>query len=582
MLDPAFPLDELACRDPARFLADFCGLRWLPSYGGAAGADTISVRDRYQLSLPTEKRLSLTGLRALLQLRENVTFRLLEAAAVETEDYCRELRSRLSREAGLAPAAHGAFIASARRIEFRIPGSTAPTSDIDIATDGDCSEYFVRRFNSRFRAEHQDLDSGTVFDVNVYASNFLPDFSSVNAKLIRDESYIKDKAGAKLYVRPQFNYTFHDYAAEQADANSQLIHALAKLRQHMGSADYQRFSRVVPFPQLTAQGEVRYQQNQALLERYLAQESPPQNGASSADRARLMSAQNRIYETLLSEVVEVARGRFDVMRASGTSSPQALDGAFAELRDAMSASLSFANEAYVSGGGILHVVGGKQITSRGVNNRGRVRFHNLAYTAHELIQSAIEQLADIYKSGAIHLRGDASLGAALLASGKYSHRLINAVKHFYAIVSCALAIENHHPVCCRSFAEWDTCRKLGFGLESIKKLSDNDELSGLLESKFSIRDSVERANIIGQYSQTHDKASLCLQLAARPQFAITSAFAAGSQVISLGDPGCFYDYFATLVACALHDYGAYMRVPERLLQQRFGRDTPPYYLPEAR
>lgn len=58
---------------------------------------------------------------------------------------------------------------------FNASGSTTPTSDIDVNLKGSHTPQITIAFNEYFRKKFEGLESGFVFDVNVYASDFMPD-----------------------------------------------------------------------------------------------------------------------------------------------------------------------------------------------------------------------------------------------------------------------------------------------------------------------------------------------------------------------------------------------------------------------
>jgi hypothetical protein len=206
------------------------------------------------------------------------------------------------------------------------------------------------------------------------------------------------------------------------------------------------------------------------------------------DPSKVMEAQNRLYEYFLRTKVEPARMDF----AFGKFSAWDLDERFAVLRSSISESLYFANEAYVTCGGVLQVVGGKQQKSRKVGDdyTGKTSLHNIAYTVHELVQSAVDQLADIHKEAHRDFPRDGrattdQLSATLLATGKYIHRLMNALKHMYRILNVILPIrrgdgkpfpELFPAAACpivgsrpEKFEWWENLTNFAFGLEALKK-----------------------------------------------------------------------------------------------------------------
>ena len=52
--------------------------------------------------------------------------------------------------------------------------STEATSDVDISTYGDGTEWTVKAFNFLFQALHDGTEPGLATDVNVYGTGFIP------------------------------------------------------------------------------------------------------------------------------------------------------------------------------------------------------------------------------------------------------------------------------------------------------------------------------------------------------------------------------------------------------------------------
>jgi hypothetical protein len=243
------------------------------------------------------------------------------------------------------------------------------------------------------------------------------------------------------------------------------------------------------------------------------------------DDAYLMSAENRIYETRLQEVAE-ERTIFDVAKffanqrpngAGSVAAGAAVDQAYLDLRTKLSDSLYFANEAYVTSGAVTQVVGGKQSVSRGVSSEreDNEAKANIAYGAHELMHSIIDNLADIYKETKRfynhhpeEVEEDRAFGAAILKSSKYIHRLFNAIKHLYLIMDIVERykdtlpsprgpeLEAKYP---HEFFEiglhYRRFLRVGFALEALKKFklnwADEDSvqaLRALLATRFSLQE----------------------------------------------------------------------------------------------
>jgi hypothetical protein len=481
--------------NPAVFVEKDCGYRWLPSHGGQLN----SVRDRYQKWVDNNANpdgiSKEGGMLALLDYRSATSERLLEIVAQETRINSTNKRaiqvSTIPADVMSADQKHK-YVAAVRRVVGKAPGSTEPSSDIDINTQGDGTEFAVRRFNAMFKDLYGGFEPGIVFDVNIYGKDFLPSF----------KDWPPRQAGERgRLIRPPFDHEFSDYTTiELEDAKSQLTSAFIKLRRYMPSrgekeADWEWFTQW-----FKDDGELRIQLGGARDQHLkwalaIAQSArnrvEPESALFAADKelittagevylktvdpATLMQVQNCFYEYFLEHGVKPERDKFNLLKFQ--KAPVAhLDAQYKKLRDAMSRSLYFANEAYVTAGAVVQTVGGKQVKSRGVvpGYTAKQSFHNIAYTAHELMASVIDQLADIHKEAGRHFEHAANdVGGALLGCGKYIHRMLNAVKHLYVLFEKAglpTAAGAFPHALFRDKDGWERFRPLSFGLEASKKM----------------------------------------------------------------------------------------------------------------
>ena len=192
--------DLEAIKQPAQFIATKCFYRWLPSHGD--DQSRTSVRDRY---MKWEKKpddpegISKDGgMRALLEYRSWITERILEIVKTQTLIYVRNARYEEAKKAfELDNAQIEAYIKNTTPLFWEAPGSTTPTSDIDVSLKGDGTEYAVQMFNMIFRSLHNDVESGIVFDVNVYGPGFVP-------KKVEQERI----GGTAELIRPMLDHEF--------------------------------------------------------------------------------------------------------------------------------------------------------------------------------------------------------------------------------------------------------------------------------------------------------------------------------------------------------------------------------------
>lgn len=667
-------LDELAITNPLTLLK-LCSWEWLPAHGAPG---KLPVRDR--LDLGTQEGITKEAMRAMVEYRAWITQRVFEQVAESAVEYARCKRTQYALEQGLSPEQAATFAAQALPCGGDIPGSTELSSDIDINTFGDGTEFAVQNFNALFRHMFDGNEPGIVFDVNMYGKDFLPKFTPKEAWT---RKRLAGDAGVEpvRQIRPVFDHNFSTSEMEKRDALRQLMHGFVKLRRymvdfvddglggpprHMGDrsaeeswnafCDYFRNNpaRGQDHPVLTLLTEARNQHliwndlvHRLASARNTAKEIHVGNAGAvtgdaalgylrserdilGVDRKRLMATQNSLYEHALRTHVESARLRLSLLQFK-KSNPilnragldDAIDEAFLQLRSEISSSLYFANEAYVSAGGVMQVVGGKQQKSRkvGTDYGQKQSFHNIAYTAHELMQSAVDQLADIHKEAHRHfhaVHGD--LGGTLLSTGKYIHRLFNALKHLYTLMSRVRIEHAGAPGVRLPFTQtfpdrvvpnpgvWKRMRRFGYGLEGLKK-APADWPSDVARQAFVARwQDREKAKGTGllfllavKFGLTQDQLRTCLDAhrgtpaRTRKQDLVIwliNELGISVTIVRGDDAGSplmlraadddhieenYYRFFGTLVQCAIEDYYEYCAIGEDDLKKSLSRKRPPYY-----
>ncbi len=447
------------------------------------------------------------------------------------------------------------------------PGSTEPTSDIDLNTFNQGTECLVMVFNSNFAIGWENHEAGIVFDVNVYAKDFKPDTSNIKGKRRLPSTVLP------LFILPIRDHVFIERSIEYIDADKQLRAGLLKLRRYMAertlidAEDNLQWLTSAPewtdFKKLLKESglekmegtlysvDQEFKKNQSLLgwtinqaagskkdtlrnmiAQFLKDNSIPESALPAldskkvADRNKLMAAENRIYEVKLQKVA-AERAVFELTKfADKTNLTIGADSAYLNMRSSLSDALYFANEAYVTSGAVTQVVSGKQTLGAGVKSdrKDAEDKANIAYGAHELAHSIVDQLADIYKETKRHYlhhpeqAGESEntrrerLGDSILAAAKYIHRLFNAIKHLYLIIGIVdtherLKLESPHDISphdiwtgaferypendFENLTQFVVLMRLGFGLESLKKLEPftggSEPVRKLLETKFSLQ-----------------------------------------------------------------------------------------------
>ena len=339
-------------------------------------------------------------------------------------------------------------------------GSGTATSDIDSNLSGDATEFAVRRFNTVFRGRWGGKESGRVFDVNVYARDYLPESGGGSLFVAKQNLGPGEKPGP-LAPGPAWEakkVVFETAALQRGKAtfeqamSSQEVFSLMKTRRDMSFFDWTRYKREQlaglkgPAHDKKAEAirraEDLYEQREqelaariALLEQEAAAlaSHPPTAGARTAGPGhgaegghgsdRRLEAENRLYEekldgvTKLREELVVAKARL----AAGSGTQAEVETLSAQLTEALQVSSMYANEAYVTRATVLHVVGNQQIL--GAASSTTAPAVEIALEAEDYLASANEQVGFIFDDFARE-GGDVMKG--LLKAGKYIMRLGHA------------------------------------------------------------------------------------------------------------------------------------------------------------
>ena len=304
---------------------------------------------------------------------------------------------------------------SEQELWWHASGSTSLTSDIDVNLEGSGTEDFVEFFNRRFTVQAgYGLESGLVYDVNVYAEDFL--FGAETVTLPNGETV--------RVARDEYPIT--DPTVRSGDADAQEQWALVHLRRFMTADEWTAFKAVLPASPTIDGAELRYARFRDDMVREIlgddAATLDPTRSPMSAFRdlalARaandvwadnlLLAASNRLYERKL-DVVAALRAELD---AAPVPPGDERSGKVATLRDALSEATLFSNEAYTTDGAVNHAVLGLQM-------REPIR-----QTRAASMHAFIENVGDALK--ALERHGD-NFGEALLESSKYLWRAGDAV-----------------------------------------------------------------------------------------------------------------------------------------------------------
>lgn len=342
-------------------------------------------------------------------------------------------------------------------------GSDTLTSDIDVNLKGTHTEEAVKVFNRLFKEDGWKYESGVVYDVNVYAVDFMHQFGG---EIVREavglpEQSVTVKEGARG-IFSQGGFADRNSEVAKADRQEQEEWALVKLRLYMTVQQWDNYCKQSKLSPKTVKGvESKYSDylktigNRMYKINHLKGASIKQKHLNESginainDTADIvtkvkstidrrdgdnheelqdvrseelkMRASNRLYENKLGEVGNL-RQQSEYNNLLGLAnlpffeeeSNTELEKKIKVIRSRVSEAALYANEAYVTDAAVYHAVvglqGGKQIQQ----------------TKAELMNVVTENLADALKEIARH---GSSLGEAAYKAGKYYMRMTDAAKN---------------------------------------------------------------------------------------------------------------------------------------------------------
>jgi hypothetical protein len=335
-------------------------------------------------------------------------------------------------------------------------GSATLTSDIDVNLKGAHTELAVAAFNTVFKnprtatiaRQTWDFEPGVVYDVNVYAVDFMHEFGAVEQdghRVTKKEGAhgggiggIRDTALADRDRRDQlatalFKNRLFMTQAEFYEYRSLSLRGLAKrdeifmsgafndaehrFRGYMGAMAEQMSGKAEEVVSTAESGVKQLQQRAEALVPAMEGVDPHATAAKREDV--LMSAANRIYEAKLQLIHAQRQELANLISQLGTSEDgdtqlnEKIDQSVAAIRRAVSEAAMYANEASMTDATIHHgVVGiqaGKEIDQR----------------KHEGLDALNEHLADVHKEAARY----GEFGEGAYKAGKYLMRFGDAARN---------------------------------------------------------------------------------------------------------------------------------------------------------
>ncbi len=325
------------------------------------------------------------------------------------------------------------------------------TSDVDLSTGGSNSELGVQFVNSRFRTAFAPgrmipYDPGTVFDINVYASDW-----------IHGEASFSDNADGVRTITPAAEVSGMTAPDQEQRTKTMEVWSLVKIRRNMADAEWGTYVKMTldGLPDATARSGMEQKLDEAntkfkafeknvndrqaaMLTKLTAQEKAffgagggsafaGDHGDHFQEDASFTRAANAIYEENLQEVKEL-RLRIEKLRVDPVANAAAISGLGVELSNKIAEALTYANEVYATEGAVQHTVlkqgAGKKLDKLR-NEKGEKHLTKVDYDLKpELyLQSVNENVGDSLHS--IEHYKDAPRYAVYRA-GKYMARLCDA------------------------------------------------------------------------------------------------------------------------------------------------------------
>jgi hypothetical protein len=330
-------------------------------------------------------------------------------------------------------------------LKLGIPaGSDALTADIDIPLKGKNTEVGLRMLNVAFFNTF-GVESGTLFDINLYASDWM--FGG---------NQVKGKKGVVTYTPKEEETLSPEGMVKKDDQNE--IWSMVKIRRNMtDDAEWAEYKSTI-LSQITDDRERQETAKKcAVVEKEFAKFD-----ASVKERIDLMygatfdemdhysqdaaitTESNVIYEE---QVMKVKEMRIEIKRLKALdAAPEVLEPMVLAMHDTVARGLTYANEVYATQGAVLHTVYGKQgavkdtkalqtgkkedgseakvdLGLAGVTNRDEITGVKFNLRKEMYLQSANENVGDTLHA-LKHYKENGPYG--VYRAGKYLDRLVEA------------------------------------------------------------------------------------------------------------------------------------------------------------
>ena len=363
-------------------------------------------------------------------------------------------------------------------------GTSSPTSDIDSNLSGDGTAEAMTTFYEKFRAYWNKHESGVIFDVNVYIRDYLPVqgggmLAKANKgrrqgkhrkrfflpeKFEQGKSYSYEGTGEDgLTEDREAMVRFETMFTEGSDAyrdamKDEEVYALVKTRMDMDEGSWRKYVSGNINRAITTKAKARQARLKKLFDRVdhifrkrkkeiddllsSYDDNPELNHLSREEK--VMKAENMLYAKK-SKTIDLIRKRLKRLRAQPDVPWKAVERLQLHLVRALHETSIYANEAYVTGASVVHVVANKQILSTKAQrpisdpNHLQVNGHKhmkVRLTKDQYMHSFEEQLGFIFKEFKLY---KSDTNKALIKSAKYIHRMGNAARHIYELNNRSIA-----------------------------------------------------------------------------------------------------------------------------------------------
>ena len=342
-----------------------------------------------------------------------------------------------------------------KNLKLGVPaGSDALTADIDIPLKGENTEIGLNVLNGAFATEF-GVESGTLFDINLYASDWMFAGNQIAGEngvvtYLPKEEFAKDPATGK---------GFELDAAGIAKKDSQNeIWSMVKIRRNMADdVEWAEYKAAI-LSQITDDNERQdtakkcavVEQEFAKFDKSVKDRIELMFGATDAEmdhykkEAATTTASNSIYEE---KALMIKALRLEIKKIIGLEqAPSVIEARVLALHKLIAESLTYANEVYATQGAVLHTVYGKQGADKetialktgkkadgsvanvdlglaGVTERDGITGVKYALRSEMYLQSANENVGDTLHS-LNHYEENGPYGA--YRAGKYLDRLVEA------------------------------------------------------------------------------------------------------------------------------------------------------------